>query len=103
MSVSIILFTQTSKLVIVNLLCLFMLSLCAGLYVVPLYAIVQHRCMTQYIGRVIAANNVMNALFMVCASVFALIIFSLGFSVVELFLSIAVLNVLIYFILHILV
>jgi acyl-[acyl-carrier-protein]-phospholipid O-acyltransferase / long-chain-fatty-acid--[acyl-carrier-protein] ligase len=78
---------------------LFIISLCTGIYIVPLYAIIQHRSKDKYLSRVIAANNVMNSLFMVLSSLFALILFSLNFSVLDLFLTLCILNIpLFYFI-----
>lgn len=48
---------------------LFALSAAAGLYVVPLYAILQSRAPTDKRARVIAGLNILNAAFMVAASV----------------------------------
>ena len=42
----------------------------AGIYIVPLYALLQHHSPGR-LGRILAANNIMNALFMVGASVLA--------------------------------
>src|SRR3546814_12093563 len=44
---------------------LLLVSMFGGLYIVPLYAIVQQRAEADYKARTIAANNVLNALFMV--------------------------------------
>ena len=46
---------------------LFMLGLFGGLYIVPLYAIVQSRTEEKNRARIISANNILNALFMVLA------------------------------------
>jgi len=65
----------------------------AGFYSVPLYALVQKRAKREQLSRIIAANNIINTVFMVVASVMALAVLNLGFSIPELFLLISVLNV----------
>ncbi len=72
---------------------LFMLSVCSGIYIVPLFAIMQHRSDDHYLARIIAANNMVNALFMVLASIVALAMFSLNFSVMNIFLTVGLLNI----------
>jgi MFS family permease len=47
---------------------LFLLSTSGGLFIVPLYTLMQERSDPTQRSRVIAANNIMNALFMVAAS-----------------------------------
>lgn len=76
---------------------LLMLSVCSGIYIVPLYAIMQHRSTETYLARIIAANNVVNALFMVLASLVALLLFSLNFTVTNIFLAIGLANILVFF------
>jgi MFS family permease len=63
-----------------------------GLYSVPLYAMVQERANRQQLSRIIAANNILNALFMVCAAAMALTLLNAGFSIPELFIVLAALN-----------
>lgn len=73
---------------------IFGIGLFGGFYIVPLYAIIQSRSAIQARSRVIAANNILNALLMVLASVLAIVLISvLGFSIPELFLTVAVLNI----------
>lgn len=72
---------------------LLMLSVCAGIYIVPLYAIMQHRSEDAYLARIVAANNVLNALFMVLASIATLILFSFGLTVVEILLTVGLANI----------
>ena len=50
---------------------LFLLAMFAGFYSVPLYALIQSRCEPTHRARIIAANNILNALFMVVASLMA--------------------------------
>ena len=66
-----------------------------GFYSVPLYANVQQRAERKHLSRVIAANNILNALFMVGASIMAIVALSFGVSIPELFLILAALNALV--------
>jgi 1-acyl-sn-glycerol-3-phosphate acyltransferase len=64
-----------------------------GFYIVPLYALVQQRSEPSHRSRVIAGNNILNALFMVVAAVFAMLILGkAGLTIPELFLVTAILN-----------
>lgn len=64
-----------------------------GFYIVPLYALVQQRSKASHRSRVIAGNNILNALFMVVAALFAMIMLgAAGFSIPELFMITAILN-----------
>lgn len=74
---------------------LFFMSMFGGFFIVPLYALIQTRSKESIRSRIIAANNILNALFMVCSAVFAIILFSLGFTVTQLILSLAILNALV--------
>ena len=65
-----------------------------GIYSVPLYALIQERATRQHLSRIIAANNIVNALFILLAAVLAIVLFNLGLSIPELFVVIAILNVL---------
>jgi hypothetical protein len=66
-----------------------------GVYVVPLYALIQSRAQKTHQSRVIAANNILNALFMVISAVFAMVIFKLGLNILQLFLITALMNALV--------
>ena len=48
-----------------------LLSLFAGLYSVPMYALIQLRAQPTHRARIIAANNILNALFMIASAVIA--------------------------------
>jgi len=67
----------------------------AGFYVVPLFAFVQSRTPRNQLSRVIAGNNILNALLIVLASGFGLILGWLGMSAAKIFLVDALLNVLV--------
>ena len=45
-----------------------MIGAFGGFYIVPLYAMVQQRSEKRYLSRIIAANNILNSLFMVSAA-----------------------------------
>lgn len=81
---------QTSWRIIIDL---FLMSVCAGIYVVPLYTMMQHSSDKNYLARIIAANNIFNALFMVFSSLFILGILAINRSIPEAFLIIAAINV----------
>ena len=67
-----------------------------GLYIVPLYALIQSRTPVQERSRVVAANNILNALFMVISAIFSIVFLSIaGLSIPQLFLAVALLNVLV--------
>lgn len=67
------------------LLDLFGLSLAAGIYSVPLYALMQQRSPITHRARIIAANNILNALFMVASALLAGALLAAGWSVPQLF------------------
>ncbi len=64
----------------------------AGFYSVPLFAMLQQRADRQHLSRIIAANNILNAVFMVAAALLALMTLNAGLSIPQLFLLLAVLN-----------
>lgn len=71
---------------------LFFLSAISGLYVVPLYAVMQYFSSNAYRSRIIAANNVVNSIFMIASTVMLSIIFTLGFKVQTAILLVSLLN-----------
>jgi MFS family permease len=73
---------------------LFLIGFFGGLYIVPLYAHMQQRAERRYLSRIISANNILNALFMVVASVLTVLLSAL-LSVQLLFALLGAVNVLI--------
>lgn len=71
---------------------LVLIGVFGGFYCVPLYALVQTRSEASHRSRVIAGNNILNALFMVVAAVLAIVLLGAGCSVPQLFLITALLN-----------
>lgn len=74
---------------------LVLIGVFGGFYCVPLYALVQTRSEASHRSRVIAGNNILNALFMVAAAVLAIVLLGAGCSVPQLFLITALLNALV--------
>ncbi|MFT3856115.1 MAG: MFS transporter [Aquabacterium sp.] len=72
-----------------------LLAFSAGLYSVPMYALIQLRAKASHRARIIAANNILNALFMIVSSVAAGALLKAGFSIPEVFGATALLNVLV--------
>jgi MFS family permease len=66
-----------------------------GLYIVPLYALIQTRADKSHQSRVIAANNILNALFMVVSAGYSIFVLSKGLNIPQLFLATALLNLLV--------
>lgn len=73
---------------------LFFLGFSGGLYIVPLYAAMQAYSPISHRARVIGANNIFNAIFMVTSAIFAIVILNLlKLSLPQLFLVTGVLNI----------
>ena len=71
---------------------LFLLAMFGGLYSVPLYALIQSRSQPSHRARIIAANNILNSLFMIVSSILAIVLFSFGITIPQLFLVVGLLN-----------
>jgi len=68
------------------------IGLFGGFYIVPLNALIQLRSEPSHRSRVIAGNNVLNALFMVVAAGLAIAMFSAGVSIPQLIITLAIMN-----------
>jgi MFS family permease len=69
-----------------------LIGLFGGLYVVPLFALIQTRGERTHLSRIIGGMNILNALFMVMAALTAMLLLSVGLSVVEIFAMTAIAN-----------
>lgn len=70
-----------------------MIGVFGGFFIVPLYAMVQQRTAAEHRARVIAANNVLNALLMVMAALVAILLLGVaGLSKAQYFAVLAVMN-----------
>jgi len=82
---------------------LFLIGLFGGFYIVPLYALIQTRCAPSHRSRVIAANNILNALFMVVAAGIAVAALKAGMTIPQLLLLTGALNAVVAFYIYALV
>jgi acyl-[acyl-carrier-protein]-phospholipid O-acyltransferase/long-chain-fatty-acid--[acyl-carrier-protein] ligase len=64
----------------------------AGVFIVPLYALMQAKSESAHRSRVVAANNVWNALFMVGAGLGSAVMLKFGASVTDIFLAVGAAN-----------
>ncbi|MDR2018941.1 MAG: acyl-[ACP]--phospholipid O-acyltransferase [Syntrophobacterales bacterium] len=71
---------------------LFLLAVCGGLFIVPLNAMLQIFAEDKIRSRVIATNNIINALFMVAGSGVCAFLLSMNLSIANVFLCLAVAN-----------
>ncbi len=71
---------------------LFFLGLFGGFFIVPLYALIQFRSEEMYRSRIIAGNNILNALFMVLSAIFAVALLKVGLTIPQLLFTAAIFN-----------
>ncbi len=69
-----------------------LLSLFTGIYSVPMYALIQMRSQPTHRARIIAANNILNALFMIVSSLAVGVLLKMGLSIPQIFLAVGLLN-----------
>jgi 1-acyl-sn-glycerol-3-phosphate acyltransferase len=79
------------------------LSLFAGIYSVPMYALIQIRSQATHRARIIAANNILNALFMIVSSIGVGLLLGAGVSIPQVFLITGLLNAVVAFYIFMLV
>ncbi|WP_367103534.1 MFS transporter [uncultured Psychrobacter sp.] len=73
---------------------LFFLGFSGGLYIVPLYASMQAYAPKSHRARIVGANNIFNAIFMVTSALFAIVMLNaLNLSLPQLFLVTGILNI----------
>jgi 1-acyl-sn-glycerol-3-phosphate acyltransferase len=72
-----------------------LLGVFGGFYTVPLYALIQSRSQPSHRSRIIAANNILNALFIVVSAIVAIGLLQAGVSIPQLFLVVGVMNALV--------
>ncbi len=80
-----------------------LLSLFAGLYSVPMYALIQMRSQATHRARIIAANNILNALFMIASALLAGALLQAGFTIPQMFLFVGLANAVVAFYIFMLV
>ena len=69
-----------------------LIGIFGGFYGVPLYALIQSRSDPRHRSRIISANNILNALFMIGAALIAIGLFAAGNSIPQLILVLALMN-----------
>lgn len=69
-----------------------MIAVCGGIFIVPLYAYLQVRAKKSHRSRIIAANNIYNALFMVAASIFISFLIFIKVSISSIILLVGITN-----------
>ena len=80
-----------------------LLSLFAGLYSVPMYALIQLRSQSTHRARIIAANNILNALFMIVSAILAGALLKADFTIPQIFLFVGLANAVVAFYIFMLV
>ncbi len=74
---------------------LVMIGVFGGFYIVPLYALIQTRSERSHQSRIIAGNNILNALFMVASAALSALLLYAGYTIPQIFLAIGLLNALV--------
>jgi 1-acyl-sn-glycerol-3-phosphate acyltransferase len=69
-----------------------LLAASAGIYSVPMYALIQMRSAPTHRARIVAANNIVNALFMIASSLIAGVLLGAGVGIPTIFLLTALAN-----------
>ena len=72
-----------------------LLSLFAGIYSVPMYALIQLRSQPTHRARIIAANNILNALFMIVSALSVGVLLGAGLTIPQVFLAVGLANALV--------
>ncbi|MFO1352745.1 MAG: MFS transporter [Gammaproteobacteria bacterium] len=69
-----------------------LIGMFSGFFIVPLYALIQTRSEPSHRSRMIAANNIVNALFIVLSAIVAILLLGAGLTIPQLFLVVALMN-----------
>ncbi len=67
--------------------CLFVIAFCGGLYIVPLYAVMQSKAPEEKVSGVIACSNITDSIFMALAALGAGVLISWGVTIPQIFLT----------------
>jgi 1-acyl-sn-glycerol-3-phosphate acyltransferase len=71
---------------------LVLIGLFGGFFIVPLYALIQERSPPSHRSRIIAANNILNSIFLVASALLAVALLGAGLSIPDLFMVTALMN-----------
>jgi hypothetical protein len=77
-----------------------LMGIFGGFYSVPLYVLIQERSNKRYRSRIIAANNILNAVFVVAAALMSIILLKCGLSIPQLFAVLALLSAVVAIIIY---
>ena len=83
-------FSVTSHLLVLG--CMLLVAICGGLYIVPLYALLQSRTGASHRSQIIAASNLSDSLSMTLSAIISAILLSYGLGVKDLFIIVAFLT-----------
>jgi acyl-[acyl-carrier-protein]-phospholipid O-acyltransferase / long-chain-fatty-acid--[acyl-carrier-protein] ligase len=76
--------------------CMLLVAVSGGIYIVPLYAMMQTLSESSYRSRVIAASNLIDSLFMTIAAVVCVVLLKYDLRVTDLLLLLAAINLIVY-------
>jgi len=74
-----------------------MVAVFSGIYIVPLYTIMQNRSENKYISRIIASNNILNAIFMVFSSFIIILLTHIYINLIQIFFILGISNFIIFY------
>jgi acyl-[acyl-carrier-protein]-phospholipid O-acyltransferase / long-chain-fatty-acid--[acyl-carrier-protein] ligase len=80
-------FSVTSHLLVVG--CMLLVAICGGLYIVPLYALLQSRTTPTHRSQIIAASNLSDSIAMTISAIISAALLSYGLGVKDLFIIVA--------------
>lgn len=69
-----------------------LIGIFGGIFIVPLYALIQQRSRPEVVSRVISATNIINALFMVAAALLGAAALRAGMTIPQVFIAVAIMN-----------
>jgi acyl-[acyl-carrier-protein]-phospholipid O-acyltransferase/long-chain-fatty-acid--[acyl-carrier-protein] ligase len=75
-------------------------AICGGLYIVPLYTFLQEHGDKHVMARLIAANNVVNAIYMVVSALLLMVAARIGIAIPQVFAIIAAVNLVVAFLMR---
>ncbi|HEY2863487.1 MAG TPA: MFS transporter [Casimicrobiaceae bacterium] len=82
---------------------LILIGMFGGFYIVPLYVLIQERSEAAFRSRIIAANNILNAIFMVASAAIALALLKAGLTIPQLLLVTGLMNAVVAIYIYLLV
>ncbi len=74
-----------------------MIGFWGGFYIIPLYSFIQRSSDEEVRARMIAINNILNAMFMVLAAILSIVLLKFGFSIVQIFMVVSLMNLVVFF------